>query len=104
MILDIKLPDKSPLLCNGMILGKKVTEHKMCFDCLRYLSETFPILRRNQRHISNVNTSSCKVTVILIAIYLNFNFLRLFSKNTQISNFTKIRPVGAEVLQTDGRT
>jgi len=33
------------------------------------------------------------------------NFLDTFSNNTQISNFTKIHPVGAEFhMRTDGRT
>jgi hypothetical protein len=34
------------------------------------------------------------------------NFLERFSKNPQMSNLMKIRPVGAELLrvQTDGRT
>ena len=32
------------------------------------------------------------------------NFLDWFSKNTQISNFIKIRPVGAELFHTDGQT
>jgi hypothetical protein len=31
-------------------------------------------------------------------------FFRTFSRNTQISNNTKIRPVGAELFHTDGRT
>jgi hypothetical protein len=30
--------------------------------------------------------------------------MKRFSKNTQISNFVKIRPVGAELLNADGRT
>jgi hypothetical protein len=30
--------------------------------------------------------------------------LRKAMKNTQVSNFTKIRPVGAELLYVDGRT
>jgi len=29
------------------------------------------------------------------------NFLYRLSKNNQISNFTKIRPVGAELFQAD---
>ena len=31
-------------------------------------------------------------------------FLDRFSKNTQISNFVKIGPVGAELFHTDGQT
>jgi len=31
-------------------------------------------------------------------------FLNRFSKNTQILNFMKIRPVGAELSHADGRT
>jgi hypothetical protein len=34
----------------------------------------------------------------------NLNFLERFSKNIQISNFTKIRPVGTELLHVDGQT
>jgi hypothetical protein len=32
------------------------------------------------------------------------NFLGSFSKNTQMSNFMKIRPVGAELYHQDGHT
>ena len=32
------------------------------------------------------------------------NFLDRFSKNNQISNFTKICPVGADLLHVDGQT
>jgi len=32
------------------------------------------------------------------------NFLEEFSKNPQISNFIKIRPVGAEFFHADERT
>jgi len=32
------------------------------------------------------------------------NFLNTFSKNTQISNLVKIRPVGAELIHEDGQT
>ena len=32
------------------------------------------------------------------------SFLNRFSKNVQISNFIKIRPVGAELIHADRRT
>jgi hypothetical protein len=35
---------------------------------------------------------------------MKFNFLNRFSENTQIRNLMKIRPVGAELLHTDGQT
>ena len=35
---------------------------------------------------------------------LNLNFLNKFSKNTQIPNFMKIRPVGAQLFHVDRRT
>jgi hypothetical protein len=41
----------------------------------------------------------------LSSSYFNdINFLNKFSKNTQISNFTKIRVVGAEANHADGWT
>jgi len=69
------------------------------------LPETFLILRRLQRYISiNVYGSSCKVRVILIISYGNFNLTDIFSKTLQISSFMKICPVGAEFFHADGRT
>jgi len=32
------------------------------------------------------------------------NFLDTFSKNTQISNFIKLHPVGAKLFHADGQT
>jgi len=57
----------------------------------------------------------CKVTVILVRFVFfkkNSYFLNRFSKNPQLSFFTKIRPVGVEFFhaerradgRTDGRT
>ena len=66
---------------------------------VQLLSETFLILRRSERDmIKNMHCPSCKVPVILVR---TLNFLDRFSKNAQISNLMKIRPLGAESFQTD---
>ena len=70
----------------------------MCLFSLELSSETFLIPRRIERDI-NVYCFSCKVAVILLIFYVNSNFLYRFPENTEISNFMKIRSVGAE---TDG--
>jgi len=46
----------------------------------------------------------CEVPFILVRVYRHLNFLDGVSKNLQISNLVKIRPVGAEVFQADGRS
>jgi hypothetical protein len=51
-----------------------------------------------------VHWSSCEVRVIIFLFELNLNFLGRFSKNTQVSNFIKIHPVGAELFHADGQT
>ena len=69
---------------------------------LQLLSETFHILRRNERDIiRNVHWSSCKVyTRYSLQILMKFEFSRNIFKNTQISNFMKILSLGAKG-QTD---
>jgi hypothetical protein len=47
---------------------------------------------------------SGKIPTVLFRFYWNLDFLDRFSKNTQISNFMKICPVGAELFHTDGQT
>jgi hypothetical protein len=76
------------------------TEHKMCvlIFCTT-LSETFPILRRIQRDIIiHVHISSGKAPVTFVRFERNLEVLNRFSENTQMSNFMKIRPVGAELF------
>jgi hypothetical protein len=69
------------------------------------LSGTFLILRRIGRDIIiNVHRSSCKVPLFLSGFNETGLFSADFRKNTQISNFMKIRPVGAELFQADGQT
>ena len=78
------------------------TLHDFRFS-LELFSETFLTPRRYEQDI-NVYWSSCKVPVILVRLQLNVNFYNRFSKNTQIPNFIKVRPVGAEFLRADGQT
>ena len=54
--------------------------------------------------IKNVYWASCKVPVTPVRFQWNLNFLNRFSRNTQMSNFMKIPPVGTELFHTDGRT
>jgi len=105
-ILICGLPHYSILphyLINRNIFERKVIEHKMSFWF--FLSETFLIRRRNEWDMNKkVYCSSCKVLIILVRYQWNLNFPEKFSKYNQISNFMKIRPVGAELFHTDGRT
>jgi hypothetical protein len=79
---------------------KKVIEHKMCVLIIcTILSKTFLILRRIQRDVIKVKTSSCKISIILVG----FRSWQSFEK-TQISDFIKMRPVGAELFHADGQT
>ena len=73
---------------------KKTTEHKMCFDFLyNFCLKKILILRRAERDtIKSVHWSSRKVPIILVRFKINLNFLDIFSKNTLISDFMKIRP------------
>ena len=80
---------------------KKSKEYKMCvFISSTILYETFLGLRIIKRDIDvNVETSryNCRILIKL-------DFSDTFSKTTQISNFIKIHPVGAQFFHVDGRT
>ena len=93
-------------LINGTFFGKMSSNTKCVFwFSLQRLSETFLILRRNDRYmIENVYRSSCTVPVIHNRSQWNLNFLYRFSKYSQISNFMKILPVEAESFHPSGRT
>jgi hypothetical protein len=52
----------------------------------------------------NVRKSSCKIPTVIITFQQHMDFLDTFSKNPEISNFMKIRPVGAELFLAGRRT
>jgi hypothetical protein len=54
--------------------------------------------------IKNVYWTLYEVPITLVQFYWNLNFLGIFSENTQILNFMKIRRVGAALFHADGLT
>jgi hypothetical protein len=54
--------------------------------------------------VINVPWPSCKATVTLVRLEWKLNFINRVLKSTQIPNFTKIPPVGGELLHADGQT
>jgi hypothetical protein len=94
-------------LINGTILwGKNLLKMKYMFSfSLQLFSETFLITRRVQPDIiTNYHGYSCKVPVILVRFQFSLNFLDRFSKNSQISDLIKIRPVRANLFDADRQT
>ena len=68
---------------------KNVIEHKMCVSIFSTnLSETFAILRRNERDmVVNLYWSSCKLNVIPVRFSWILNSLERFWTNNQITKF-----------------
>ena len=93
-------------LINDTIFEKMLLNTKCVFwFSLQLLSETFLIPRRTERDvIKNVYWSSCKVPDILSDCNETWTVSTDFSKSTHLSNFMKIRQVGAELFHADGQT
>ena len=93
-------------LINGTLFRKMLLEIKCVFwFFLQLLFETFLILRRNRRDIvMNVETWSCKIPIFCqILIRLDF-LLTDFLEKSQISNLTKLHPLGAELFHVEWYT
>jgi hypothetical protein len=86
--------------------GKKLLNTKCVFwFSLLYLSETFLILRRNERDmIKNIYWSLCKVPVILVRFQWSLNFLDKFSKNTKCEVLYFVRWETSSSMRTDRQT
>jgi hypothetical protein len=85
---------------------KKTVEHKICVLILSatFIWNVFPSRKNWAKYDKKYVGSSRTVPVILVRFEWNLNFLVTFSQNAHMSNFVKIRPVGAEFLHEDGRT
>jgi len=94
-----------------IIFLKKVTGHKMC-GLIFYTAFVWNILHSTKnwaRYDKNVHWYSYNVFVILVRFLMKLNiFRKIFEKNTQISEFLKLHPVGVELFhagrQTDRQT
>ena len=94
-------------IINGTIFEKKKLQNTKCvfWFSLQFMPEIFLMLRRTGGGtIIQVCWSPCKVYVVLVIFQWNLFFSKYFRQNAQISNFTKIRPVGAQLFRVGGRT
>ena len=91
-------------LTNGTIFDKKKFLNIKCvfWVSLQLLSETFLMPRINM--IKKYIYRSSLKAVYFFLFQWNLNFIDGFVNNTQISNFMKSRPVGAELFHADRRT
>jgi len=85
---------------------EKVIVHKMCvLNFSTAVCQTSVILRGIKRDMNkSVYWLWCTVPLLLSDFSETWIFSTDFRKNTQISNFMKILPLGAEMFHADGRT
>jgi len=94
-------------LINGTISEEEKnmdTEYVLIFST--NFSATLLILRATEQDmVKKFYWFSCKVPVMLFRFWWKLKFSRqMFGKNTQISNFMKICPLGAALFHADGQT
>jgi len=68
------------------------------------MSQTFLILRRNERDVIKMYTGLHMKYRYSCQTLTYFDFLDTFSEKSQISNSTTISPVEAELFHADGET
>jgi hypothetical protein len=93
---------------NGTILGRNLLNVKCVFlFSIQLLSNIFRILRRIQRDITNVKTSSCEVFFIICKILMKFGFCREILEKSSNIKLPENPPSESRVVPwvpTDGRT
>jgi hypothetical protein len=77
----------------------------MCLDCLYKLCLKYFLFYEKSTAILSYTEIDFHVKYPLLLSDFNKTWIFLrFSKNSQIPNFTKIRPVGAGLFHGDGQT
>jgi hypothetical protein len=98
------IPQHYPTNSTIFEVRKKVTEQEMCVLYTPLLSKKISHSKKKWVGYDQKCILVFNVNCPLFLSSFNETWLDRLSKNTQISNFMKIRPVGAESMQTDGRS
>jgi D-alanyl-lipoteichoic acid acyltransferase DltB (MBOAT superfamily) len=93
-------------LTDGTIFrgGGGITERKICalIFCTVFIWNISYSRRNSTRYFHKCGNVFLSISVILVRVSLNLDFLDKFlKKKNQISNVNKIRPVGAEFFHMD---
>jgi hypothetical protein len=82
---------------------KSYWTQNVCFDCLYYFSLNHFSFSEELCEIY-INTGHVKYPLLLSCSNETYFFFDILSKNNQITNFIKFRPVGAGLFHAVGRT